>query len=92
MPSRAAPAPAPAVDRAPIGPQPKPAPQLSPEEEVRADEEQMLAHIASIHADVDTFIPRVNLVSTLLSPLYGKILSAWHGMAWPFPRHGILGK
>lgn len=73
MPSRAAPAPAPAAERAPIGPQPKPVPQLSPEEEIKADEEQMLAHIASIHADVDTLIPRVNLTSCLVS-------SSQHGL------------
>lgn len=78
MPARAAPAPAPVVDRAPIGPQPKPAPQLSPEEEVKADEEQMLALIASIHADVDTLIPRVNLPSYLIFPSYHLKIATWH--------------
>ena len=48
-----------AAQRPVIGPQARP--ELSPEEATRLDEEQMLAQINAIHADVDTLIPRVRV-------------------------------
>ena len=72
--------------RAPIGPQPRPTPQLSPEEEAKADEEQMLALISRIHTDVDALTPQASQASEPSSPRSLRTepwnQQWWRGRAW----------